>query len=307
MFIKSKPKQIVLLDKELDLHVRKEELLEVILSPALYWVKKFDIPLKSPKKAQQLLPSLFEEFLPDGEYNYFGYFEDDVFFGFAYDKRVILALLAEKGIELPQVSSFYFAQSEFSEDLLPYKLDKNRALIMQEGIVIIMPKEFVQETKKIDIRYLALSDHKIKNFEYYNNYFDKKMLSLIVGIFVIMILLDGIAWYKTSKESKKFLDEKEKIFTTYKLLPTTIQNISLLKKYEKLYKKEKGLQNFFKLLFQVKLPEGVVLKDISYKRNVVRIVFLHVNKPEDILKQFSSLHIRKKYFTKNQLWLDIEV
>jgi len=305
LFTKSKSRQTILLDKELDLHVKKDSSVDIILSPTLYWVKKFKVPVGSNKEALKLLPSLFEEYLPSGEYSYFGYFEGDDFIGFAYDKKIILALLKEKGVELSQISSLRFAQSEFKGSYLPYALDENRVLLMQEGVVLIMPKIFAKEAKKINLQEISLSKYMVKNFEYYNSFIDTKLLSVFIIAMIVIVIFDSIAWYVTARESVKLEEKKEKIFQHYKLLPTTIQNVSLLKKYEKIYKKEKKLHKFFELLFQINLPKDVILENIFYNQKHIRVVFLHVKQPEKIIKQFSSFTIQKRAFSKNQLRLDI--
>ena len=66
-----------------------EEKVNVILSPSLYWVKKLSLPLKKASEAHKLLPSIFEETLPLGNYNYSVYKKGDDFFAFAYDDKAI--------------------------------------------------------------------------------------------------------------------------------------------------------------------------------------------------------------------------
>ncbi len=305
MFIKSKSKQILFLDKESNIKIKEDSYIDIILSPALYWVKRYKVPVKSNKEALKLLPSLFEEFLPSGEYNYFGYFDNDDFVGFAYDKKVITTLLKQKGIEFSHILSFRFAQTEFDATSLPYAFDEDRVLVMQEGIVIVMPKGFVKTTKKIDLQNISLSKHIIKNFEYHNDFISTKMVFGLMIVVMTIVLFDGIAWYVTAKKSNQLEQEKEEVFHKYKLLPTMIQNSSLLKKYEKIYKKEKKLRKFFNVLFTVDLPKGVVLETLSYDQKKLHIVFLHVERSDTILKAFSSFDIQKSSLSKDQLRLDI--
>ena len=45
----------------------------VILSPSMYWVKRVTLPVKYLYEVKSLIPSLFEENLPEGKYSYSAY------------------------------------------------------------------------------------------------------------------------------------------------------------------------------------------------------------------------------------------
>ena len=307
MFITSKSIKVILLDKKLKIQKEEAQEYAVILSPTLYWVKKFSIPVRSSKEAQKLLPSLFEEFLPEGKYEYFGYFQEDSFFGFAYDKEMVVSLLKQKGIELSQVVSVRFAQSEFTEKDLPYALDEDRVLVLQEGIVIVMPGFFVNEKKKINLQQLQLSNHTLKKFERYDHLINTKTVLMIALSAVGVLLFNIMAWYETSQTNKEIQMQQAEVFKKYHLLPTKMQNLSLLKKYEKIYQNQKEIRKIFHILFSLNLPKNVLVESITYEKKIMHIVFLHVKQPEEISKQFSSLQIVKKQYKKDQLRLDIAV
>ncbi|MEA2091565.1 MAG: hypothetical protein U9O83_04260 [Campylobacterota bacterium] len=84
----------------------------IILSPSLYWVKKLSLPVKYLRDAKKLLPSLFEDTLPKGNYSYTAYKSGDEFLIFAYEDKYILETLSKEGISLSNVANVYFAQSE---------------------------------------------------------------------------------------------------------------------------------------------------------------------------------------------------
>jgi len=97
LFLKFKTDlEVIFLDPDVALEQGDGRLI-VLLSPALYWVRAFELPVKSEKEAKKLLPSLFEEFLPEGEFSYYGYFEEDRYIGFAYEEESIRSVLAQKG------------------------------------------------------------------------------------------------------------------------------------------------------------------------------------------------------------------
>ena len=63
---------------------KKREKVNVILSPSLYWVKKLSLPVKYVREVKKLLPSIFEDTLPKGNYNYTAYKSGEDFFGFEH-------------------------------------------------------------------------------------------------------------------------------------------------------------------------------------------------------------------------------
>ena len=64
-----------------------DEKVNIILSPALYWVKRQTLPVKYIRDAMKLLPSIFEESVPEGHYSYSAYKDGDTFVLFAYDDK----------------------------------------------------------------------------------------------------------------------------------------------------------------------------------------------------------------------------
>ena len=77
----------------------------VILSPSMYWVKRVKLPVKYLREAKSLIPSLFDENLPEGKYSYSAYKDGDSFLIFAYNDKEVLDRIAEKGI--PSASSSF--------------------------------------------------------------------------------------------------------------------------------------------------------------------------------------------------------
>ncbi|MDQ7066925.1 MAG: hypothetical protein Q9M40_02365 [Sulfurimonas sp.] len=74
----------------------KREKVSIILSPSLYWVQKLSLRVKYVREVKKLLPSIFEDMLPAGQYSYSAYKRGDDFFIFAYEDKAILKLLQDK-------------------------------------------------------------------------------------------------------------------------------------------------------------------------------------------------------------------
>ena len=84
----------------------------IILSPSTYWVKRVDLPVKYLRDVRSLMPSLFEEHLPQGKYSYYTYKDGESFLIFAYNDKEVLDLMAEKNITSANIRNVYLAQSE---------------------------------------------------------------------------------------------------------------------------------------------------------------------------------------------------
>ena len=298
--------QVVFLDFNVDiLEIPNDYFIDIVLSPTLYWVRKFSLPTKNPKEAKKLLPSLFDEFLPKGEYSYYGYFEGDDYIGFAYDESKINQLISQKGISFSKIKSIRFSQSEFDDESLPYKVDEKNSLVKKDSIVILLPNEFIGETKNIDLQNLKLSKHTVK-IEQFSDIIDSKSVYLISFILVLFISIYGFSWYKTSKEISQLENKKENIFKKYDLLPTSLQNKASLKKYKKIAKKQKKLKEILSSLFFIRFSKGEYVEKVEYKKEVVFLKF-RVKSKNNVMKKLQKFNPQNIEFKNDILTMEIKI
>ena len=167
-------RQLLLLDEEIELEIVDSDV-DVVLSPSLYWVRRFSLPTDSLKEAKKLLPSLFEEFLPQGVYSYYGFFDESGFVAFAYDESSIRHLLQQKGLSLAKVKDLYFAQNEIQKDSLPMKISQKSLLADVDAIILKLPASFAQESLK-SVEFLPKrSSHRVK-IEQFGSFVETKIL-----------------------------------------------------------------------------------------------------------------------------------
>ncbi len=295
--------QIILLDPDVDIKQQGKKT-ALILSPALYWVRAFELPLRNEKEAKKLLPSLFDEFLPEGEFSYFGYFEGERYIGFAYEEEKIRTLLAQKGIDLNSVEAFYFAQSEFKEDMLPLKLSEEWMLTAIDGIVVKLPLMGNTEAKPLHPGTLQLSSKSIK-IERYTTPVDKKTLYMLCMIFLFFALAYALQWYKTNAEIIRLEKKSSELFSKYGLLPTMTQNRSVLKKYEKIHKEQKKLRKVVAVLLKVAQLEGGKLQSIRVEKGHVYAVFDRLDRQEILQKRMQLFHPRIKKMKNGQVGVEV--
>jgi hypothetical protein len=296
----------IFLDYDLNYKNIENKNLNIILSPSLYWVKKFSIPTTSLREAKKLLPSLFEDILPDSDYKYYAYFENDLLIGFAYNDKSIIKLLEEKNIPLSNVKSVRFAQNEFNKDLLPCKINEKFCLIEKEDIILKLPCEFASSPKQPDLSNLKLSKHTI-SVQQYDHIIDSKTFDkLIIMIFVFLFLV-GFDLYTTKKQIAIQRYKESLLFEKYDLLATTFQNKSLLKKYKSINQKQQKLKSLFATAIRIRLKNNEVLHSIEYDSKKIKFTFKNISDKKRILSYFKNYAISHTNYKNKTLQLEINL
>ncbi len=298
--------QTILFDPTKRYSFEKDVKVNVILPPSLYWVQKVQLPVKFVRDALKFLPSLFEDQLQEGqEYNYFTYKDGENFIAFAYKQDEILALLAKQGITKGNIEALYFAQSEFSHIKESIILNKEEVLTLKDGIVILLPKEWVSNVKALDTTTLKLSKHQIELTQFGD--LDKRKFFTLSFILVLFIALFGFEYFATTLESEKLAQKRVEVFEKYNLKATTFQNRALLKKYEKIEKKQRKIRKVVALISGVKLKEGDFLNLIFLKeRKIIASFSGKTQQKEYIVKKLKAKGLKLHSSTKKeQLFVEV--
>jgi hypothetical protein len=257
-----------------------DESVNVILSPALYWVKKVTLPVKSLREVKPLLESLFEDILPEGRYSYTAYKEGDEYFIFAYEDKYILDVLAQKGIPFAKINKVYFAQSELASLEDAKKLNEEEIILVQDGVVILLPAKFSKTDEKLDLKDIDLSKHTIA-LKQFGHIVNEKSLYTIVALFFVMVLLVSSEYIITLNKIDKLQTQREVLFSKYKLKPTMIQNRSLLKRYERTYEAQIKLRKLMATVLSMHLKDGVRLKFVGYKNKKFKLQYMGMKKGQE--------------------------
>ncbi|WP_345992175.1 hypothetical protein [Sulfurimonas sp. HSL-1716] len=270
----------------------------IILPPSFYWFKKLSLPVKSVHKIKKLLPSLFESFIPPGEYSYSVYKEGEFFYAFAYDDKAIIDQLAKKGLLLTQIEGVYFAQSEFSNSDQDIILDDAKVLHVKDGTVITIPREWVKDAKEIDLTNFILSKHKINLKEYGHIIKTDKLYKFAVVLLIFTFITFG-KYFFVHHEVQEIQEKYSRLFTQYSLLPTMMQNRSVLKHYESVYKRQIKLRQIFAQLISLKLPNGVKLSAIKAQDKTVSAEFTaedvkSIDALQNLLSKITNVQVQKQ-------------
>ncbi len=248
------------------------EKINIILSPTLYWVKKLSLPLKNVRDVKKLLPSLFEDTLPSGNYSYSAYKSGSEFYIFAYEDKKILDLLLQKGISLSNIAALFFAQSEFGATESAIKINEQQCMYVKDEIVVVVPSSWIQESKRLDLSTIAPLKHSI-TLKQFGHVVDSKSLYKIGVIMALLISLIAIEYFITAKKTADMLKLKDELFTKYNLQATMLQNSATLKKYDSMYTTQMKIREYISYILTLKLNDKEELVHLSLKNNILQAEF----------------------------------
>jgi len=277
-----------------------DEKVNIILSPSLYWVKKISLPVKYVRDALKLLPSIFEDILPDGNYSYSAYKCEETkglnsdFFVFAYEDKRILDVMSDKNITMLNVVNVYFAQSELQNIEGAVKINERQSIYVKDELVILVPCCWVEEKGDLDLALLPLSKHKII-LQQFGHIVDSRSLYTIGALMLVMILLVGIEYFITAEKSATITNLKDRLFVEHKLKETTFQNKSMLKKYQNIHKEQTEIRTYISYILSLKLKPQEKLIQVKFKNKTLIANFSGVDR-ENFRHITSSLNSKKIKF-----------
>ena len=296
-------RKVLFLDPLFDgeIEYEKKEKVSLVLSPSLYWVKKIKLPVTSLREVKKLLPSIFEDTLPEGNYSYTAYKIDDEFMVFAYEDKKILDLLVQKGLSISSVGSIHFAQSEFDTLETALKINEEEVMYLKEDVLVLTPLTWVKSYKTLELDDFQLSKHKI-TLQQFGHIVDNKSLYKIgiVALVFIVILLAEI--FITTQKSEAVLMAKDEVFSKYKLPSTMLQNRSTKKKYNSIYKHQTKLRTYISYILSLKLKNKQKIALIDFKNKTLSVSFENVQKIDQkvVLSQLDAKKVKYTSSFKNE-------
>jgi hypothetical protein len=305
---KTKSKKIFL-DKFSKVKIDNQEKYSIILSPSLYWVKKLNLSLNS-RDIKKLLPSIFEDILPEGNYSYYVYKDGDEYIAFAYEDKNILNLLKEKNIPLANISSIHFAQTELKNLSEPVKVNENEALYVKDNIVLISPKDWFQNLRYLNLDDITLSNKKIKIKQYSDLISPKHLykINIALGLFIFILIAQLVI---LDKKIDKIEIKKDKLSQKYNLKPTMMQNVAILNSYKEVFKKQLKLRKTVEKFLKLKLNKNEKIMNIKYDGKKVLLKIKGISNEKQaknvikVLKKENFIFSHK--FIKNQMQIEVEI
>jgi hypothetical protein len=259
----------------------------IILSPELYWVRIFDIPIESKKEALNVLPNMFEDFFDiDGYKFYIDKLDNGKYLSFAYKEKDIEELIEELGLSIKQVSNIYFAQFECAQNK-SFVVDGIN-YIYQDDILVKIPQNFVLED---DFEELNLNEIKLSKHSFFINksskYIESKTAYILSSLFLVLAMGIFTKGYMITQQANNIPLEIDKIKTEYKLLPTLFQTKSMLKEYEKADKNYNKVRELFEYSINFKRSFKGIVEKIELKNNQVVVIYNEA-KYSDVNRYFTK-------------------
>lgn len=290
-------------------HGEIEERVNVILSPALYWVKKVTLPVKYIGDVKKILPSVFEDILPAGNYSYNAYKKGDEFFVFAYDDRLILETLAQKGIGTSNIANVYLAQSEFTNFEGAFMVNRAQSMYLKDDVLILVPSVFVHNSEPLDMQSVVLSPHTV-SLAQFGHIVETKSFYKIAAIFALLIFLLASEWFVTAQKIDEIEELKMALFAKEGAKSTMFENNAILKQQRSIHQKQTKLRECISLVLSAQLAKNEILKEIKMKEGVFTAEFSTLSPTtsamiENELKK-SGLNyksVKESEFWRLEVWL----
>ena len=223
------------------------EVVDIMLSPSLYTLKKEPLEIKYKRQAKALAPSVLDELLDDGKYEYDVFKDSDgVWIFIAYDKSKIIELL--DGFDVNRV---YFAQQSFELFKHPISLNSNQALGLVNDIVTIIPKVAFKD----GIRFLSIDNSftpksgGFKLSKSSNDFIDIKSSIILSIIFTLFAISFGVEGYQYSSNLAN--QSTNELLEDYPSLQSKYSRDSILSKYNKIDKNERKKREFLKSISSI--------------------------------------------------------
>jgi hypothetical protein len=267
--------------------------IDVIVSPEFYWVRIFDIPVKTEAQARHVLPTLFEDIVNEKVSLTYQVkkLKENQFLCFAFNNKKIYDALKSSGLNLSNIVNLYFAQNE-CEEFNSFKIDDCSFLYTTDKILVKVPDNIAQDSIDLSrvLNNIKLTSMKMQ-IKLYNDVLTGKWHYPLYIIFSILIIVNFIRYFDYSSEIKSLENEVEKIKKVKQLPTSMIQMNSILSKYEKNVRFEKRNRDAISFILS---NDKLNLKSLSLDKDELILEYLSVNKNEVenfLKKEFKNVKI----------------
>lgn len=261
---------------------------DIILSPEFYWVRIFDIPVKSLTQARHVLPTLFEDILEntdDLSYQVLK-LEDNKYLCFAYINKKIYEAIKNSGINLSLVNSIYFAQNE-CKDFPQFTVEDKSFLYTDDNILVKVPNAIISEKVNLNdyIEKINLSSNKVE-IKLYNNILTPKQIYTILAICFVLSIINFYKIFDYKNEISNIDEKIVKIKNNSNFPSSTLQADSIIEKYKTVAKLEIKKREALEYVLQ---NNSFKLKNVELNRESLTLNYENADKKK--LEEYLS----KKY------------
>jgi hypothetical protein len=239
-FINRSKKKILFLSSTS--HHNDDGQVDIILSPELYWVRLFTIPVNNTKDALSVVPTFFDDFLNILDYKFYAIKQtNNKYLCFAYNESKIIDLIKQSNINFNNISKIYFAQNEFHK-LNNVKL-ANEYFGYQNNILVKYPLNLIDKNsfRTFNLSSQNLSKYSISIYKT-SKYLDVKSIYTLSIVFIFISILNFSKIININSQISIININQKRIQKEYKLLPTKLQTRSIIKKLNRIKNRQENIR-----------------------------------------------------------------
>lgn len=235
------------------------EVVNIMLPPQFYTLKKEALPLKYAFQAKNIAPSLFDGLLEDAsKYDYMVYREEEKWVFIAYDLEEITAFLQSKGIEAEHVGKLFFAQQALDSFKNPVLLGEKDALIAIGDVVVNLPQTALKEgltVQKIDEHFTPKSGLSLHTS--FHSYLTQKQAIALATLFTLFALIFFVEGWRYGNSSGEIKAEITALLEEYPALESQYTRKNIAEKYKTIDQTERRKRDVIKTL------AGMIFKGVK--------------------------------------------
>jgi hypothetical protein len=244
-------------------------MVNVMLTPQFYTVKKEPIPVKYAYQAKKIAPSLFDGLLEEGGvYDYLVFKEEineeEHWVFIAYDIEKITEFLESKGIEAEKVGKVFFAEQSLSKFAqAPLALGDYEALTVIDNSVVVVPRVALGEENFPSLRFTNDFTPKTPGVKVKIKPTEQSALMTQTQAFslaAIFVLFAGMYVVEGSRYGADIASEKaelESIYTTYPYLESSYTRQDAIDTYKTIDKQERRKRD------AIKIASSMIFKGVT--------------------------------------------
>ncbi len=253
----------VFLDRNFHLWLAKDPTnseLKVVVSPSFYIAKISTIPFETTKKAKKATHSIFDGFLPQGDFVFETYrLGDSSYLFLAIERQTVLSKLKELNFSFKK-AEFFTSQTALQYQAFPLALKDETVLINENGVSLISKTAQSAEHSKIDVQKLLFANKINLKIDGGVGQKAKNLLTAALSFFVFVFFADLLVKsYQISKISKQTATIKE----NPSLPGTNMELQSAIKSLSAIDEKQKALRAFLKYLHAFSFVSGESVKNLK--------------------------------------------
>lgn len=263
----------------------------LVLSPHYYWCQQSDRHFKTPSQARKFASSMFE-FNKDYEYDVYKMHEKYYFV--AFNTESIREKLLSQGVDLSKINSIYAAQAFFDDFPTPIRINKNQAMTRIDGVLVAVNQEFCTQLDE---------EHELKDFAKEKLYTLKfsGLRSQSSANLILPAAITGVAaslWLilslvNSSITGSELSQKQDDLKVKYELPSTSFQLKSMLKRLEKVDKRQKFIREILHILAEYKAYLGAQVSHINADSKHLKVTLstpLQVDNETRLSKAFKLYH-----------------